>query len=119
VQALAGTAWGLFSGGAKGETGNDVGLWNDGLRPAFSLGVSADYNIYPNLALRFTPTWVGTNFAGTKTLVGTVTTTTITTTGTTNTTTTTTTPIYNGANGSSIQNNIGFNAGVVYRFGRR
>jgi hypothetical protein len=115
VQALAGTGWGIFSGGAKGVSGNDVGLWNDGLRPAFSLGVSVDYNIYPNIALRFTPTWVGTNFAGTKTLVGTVTTTTITPTGPI----TTTTPIYNGANGSSIQSNIGFNVGVVYRFGRR
>jgi hypothetical protein len=115
VQTLAGTGWGIFSGGAKGLTGNDVGLWNDGFRPAFSLGVSADYNILPNLALRFTPTWVGTNFAGTKTLVGTVVTTTVTPTGTT----TVTTPEYNGATGSSIQNNIGFNVGIVYRFGRQ
>jgi Ni/Co efflux regulator RcnB len=87
VQALGGTAWGIFSGGSKGIPGPDLGLWNDGLRPAFSLGVSADYNIYPNLALRFTPTWVGTNFVG--------------------------------ANGSSIQNNLGLNVGIVYRFGRQ
>ena len=87
VQALAGTGWGIFSGGSKSIPGPDLGLWNDGLRPAYSLGVSADYNIYPNLALRFTPTWVGTNFIGPK--------------------------------GSTIQDNIGFNAGVVYRFGRR
>ncbi len=87
VQALAGTGWGIFSGGSKGFPGPDLGLWNSGLRPAFSLGVSADYNIYPNLALRFTPTWVGTNFVG--------------------------------ANGSTIQDNIGFNIGVVYRFGRQ
>jgi hypothetical protein len=87
VQALAGTGWGIFSGGSKGIPGADLGLWNDGLRPAFSLGVSADYNIYPDLALRFTPTWVGTNFVG--------------------------------ANGSTIQNNIGLNIGVVYRFGRQ
>ena len=107
VQALGGTGWGLFSGGAKGLTGNDVGLWNDGLRPAFSLGVSADYNIYPNLAVRFTPTWVGTNFAGTKTAVGTYTINGITTTD------------FNGANGSTIQSNIGFNIGVIYRFGRQ
>jgi hypothetical protein len=77
--------------------------------------VSADYNIYPNLALRFTPTYVGTDFAGTKTAVGTFTTTTITPTGPVTTTTT----LYNGATGSKIQNNIGFNIGVVYRFGRR
>ena len=113
VQALAGTGWGLFSGGAKGLTGNQVGLWNDGFRPAFSLGVSADYNIYPNLALRLTPTWVGTNFAGTKTYTGTV------VTGTPGTPGYTVTNVYNGENGSTIQNNIGFNIGVVYRFGRQ
>jgi hypothetical protein len=113
VQALAGTAWGLFSGGAKGLTGNEVGLWNDGLRPAFSLGVSADYNVYPNLALRLTPTWVGTDFAGTNTYVRTV------SNGTPGTPGYTVYNVYNGANGSKIQSNIGFNAGVVYRFGRR
>ena len=73
--------------GSKGIPGPDLGLWNDGIRPAYSLGVSADYNFYPNLALRFTPTWVGTNFVG--------------------------------ANGSTIQDNIGFNIGVLYRFGRQ
>jgi hypothetical protein len=87
AQALAGTGWGIFSGGSKGIPGSDLGLWNDGLRPAYSLGVSADYNLYPNLALRFTPTWVGTNFVG--------------------------------PTGSTIQNNLGFNLGILYRFGRR
>ena len=87
AQALAGTGWGLFSGGAKGLTGAEVGLWQDGMRPAFSLGVSADYNLYQNLAFRMTPTFVGTNFVG--------------------------------PTGSSIQGNLGFNAGVVYRFGHR
>jgi hypothetical protein len=117
VQALAGEGWGIFSGGAKGLTGNQLGLWNDGFRPAFSLGVSADYNIYPNLAIRFTPTWVGTTFAGTKTAVGTVTTTIIP--DPPALPITTTTPIYNGATGNSFQNNIGFNIGVIYRFGRQ
>ena len=60
-------------------TGNLAGR----VKPAFSLGVSADYNFFPNLALRFTPTYVGTNFGGT------------------------------------VQNNIGFNAGVIYRFGKQ
>ncbi len=87
VQALGGMGWGLFSGGGKGLTGPQLGLWKDGFRPAFSLGVSADYNLYPNLALRFTPTYVATNFVG--------------------------------ANGSTVQNNLGFNVGVVYRFGRQ
>ncbi len=87
AQGLAGVGWGIFSGGSKGIPGSYLGLWNDGLRPAYSLGVSADYNLYPNLALRFTPTWVGTNFVGPK--------------------------------GSTIQDNIGFNLGVIYRFGRQ
>ena len=120
VQGLAGEGWGIFSGGAKGLTGNELGLWNDGFRPAFSLGVSADYNIEPNLAIRCTPTWVGTTFAGTQTQVGTITNSTITVNpnGTT-TTTYTTTPVYNGATGNSFQNNIGFNIGIIYRFGRQ
>ncbi|MGA7158744.1 MAG: hypothetical protein WBY53_18000 [Acidobacteriaceae bacterium] len=116
VQALGGEGWGIFSGGAKGLTGNEVGLWNDGFRPAFSVGVSADYNILPNVAIRFTPTWVGTTFAGTKVQVGTVTNTTISDTGTV---TYTTIPVYNGATGNFLQNNLGFNIGILYRFGRR
>lgn len=87
AQALGGIGWGIFSGGSKQIPGPLLGLWSDGIRPAFSLGVSADYNVYPNLAVRITPTWVGTDFVG--------------------------------ANGSSLQSNLGFNAGIVYRFGRR
>jgi hypothetical protein len=87
AQALAGTGWGIFSGGSKGIPATSLGLWESGLRPAYSLGVSADYNVYPNLAVRFTPTWVGTNFLGPK--------------------------------GSTIQDNIGFNLGIIYRFGRQ
>jgi opacity protein-like surface antigen len=87
AQALGGIGWGIFSGGGKGLTGPQLGLWQDGTRPAFSVGVSADYNVQPNLALRFTPTYVATDFIG--------------------------------VNGSKIQNNIGFNVGVVYRFGHR
>ena len=87
AQALGGVGWGIFSGGSKGIPGPDLGLWNDGIRPAYSVGVSADYNIEPNLGVRFTPTWVGTNFIGPK--------------------------------GGTIQNNIGFNIGVIYRFGRQ
>lgn len=87
AQALGGAGWGLFSGGSKGIPGPLLGLWNDGVRPAYSVGVSADYNVYPNLALRVTPTWVGTNFVGPK--------------------------------GSTLQDNVGINFGVVYRFGRQ
>jgi hypothetical protein len=87
VQGLGGVGWGIFSGGAKGFTGPDLGLWQDGFKPAFSVGVSADYNVYPNIAVRFTPTYVATMFSG--------------------------------VSGTKVQNNFGFNAGVVYRFGRR
>ncbi|MGD0647499.1 MAG: hypothetical protein ABR971_05855, partial [Acidobacteriaceae bacterium] len=41
AQALAGTGWGIFSGGSKGIPATDLGLWESGLRPAYSLGVSA------------------------------------------------------------------------------
>jgi hypothetical protein len=83
AQGLGGVGWGIFSGGAKGLTGTTIGLWPDGFKPAFSLGVSGDYNFFPNLAVRFTPTYVGTTFGG------------------------------------KVQNNLGFNAGVVYRFGKQ
>ncbi len=87
VQALGGDAWGVFSGGSKGIPATLLGLWQSNQRPAFSGGVSLDYNLAPNWALRVTPTWVGTTFIG--------------------------------PTGSSLQNNIGVNVGVLYRFGRR
>ncbi len=83
AQATGGVVWGIFSKGAKGLTGPQVGLWQDGFRPAFTIGVNADYNFFPNLAVRISPTYVGTTFGG------------------------------------EVQNNLGFNAGVVYRFGRQ
>ncbi len=83
VQGTGGVAWGIFSGGAKGLTGPQVGLWEDGFRPAFTVKYNVDYNFYPNLAVRISPTYVGTTF------------------------------------GSSLQNNLGFNVGVVYRFGHQ
>ena len=83
VQALGGVGWGIFSGGSKGIPSTQLGLWPDGFKPAFSLGVSGDYNFYPNLAFRVTPTYVGTTFGGT------------------------------------VQNNLGINAGIIYRFGRQ
>lgn len=87
VEGLGGVAWGIFSGGAKGLQGTTVGLWSDGFRPAFSAGVNIDYNVYPNLALRVGPTYVGTMFTS--------------------------------PSGGTLQNNLGFNAGVIYRFGRQ
>src|SRR5579875_3350430 len=84
VQGTGGVAWGIFSSGSPYTySAPQLGLWNDGFRPAFTISVNADYNFYPNLAFRVAPTYVGTNFGG------------------------------------QVQNNLGFNAGIVYRFGAR
>jgi hypothetical protein len=95
AQALGGIGWGIFSGGSKQIPQTQLGLWQDGTRPAFSLGVSADYNVYPNLAVRFTPTYVATTFQSAPSTLAAPTT------------------------SVSVQNNLGFNIGVVYRFGRQ
>jgi hypothetical protein len=108
AQALGGIGWGIFSSGGKGLTGPELGLWQDGIRPGFSMGVSLDYNVTPELGLRFTPTYVGTLFTGVQTQVGTY----IDSQGNTF-------PIYNGANGTRLQSNVGFNMGVIYRFGHQ
>jgi hypothetical protein len=52
-----------------------------------------DYNFYPNLAFRIAPTYLGTFFRRSPEDVN------------------------HGPNGT-IQNNFGFNAGIVYRFGK-
>jgi hypothetical protein len=82
AHVLAGYTLGNFDGGTKGIPAPSLGLWPTSNRAVFSAGVNLDYNFYPNLAFRLTPTYVGTNFGGT------------------------------------IQNNLGVNAGIVYRFGR-
>ena len=89
AQATGGTAWGIFSGANKGFTGADVGIWNDGIRPAITGSVNVDYNFYPDLAFRVSPTYVATMFQNAA-----------------------------GYPSSSFQSNVGFNAGLVYRFGR-
>ena len=83
AQAQGGIGWGIFGGGSKAIPPEQLGLWPDQTRAAFSFGVSADYNLYPNFAVRLTPMYLGTTFGG------------------------------------NIQNNIGFNAGVLYRFGHK
>jgi len=95
AQALGGIGWGIFSGGSKGLPSYLLGMWQDGTRPAFQVGVSGDYNFYPNLAFRFTPTWTGTTFQSSNAA---------------------------GAapsKPSSLQSDFGFNAGIVYRFGKK
>jgi Protein of unknown function, DUF481 len=83
AHVLAGYTLGNFDGGSKGIPATSLGMWPTSNRAAFSAGVNLDYNFYPNLAFRLTPTYVGTNF------------------------------------GSTIQNNLGVNVGIVYRFGKR
>ena len=80
---MAGYTLGNFDGGSKVDSGasaRDFGRRRTG--QCFRSGVNYDYNFYPNLAFRVTPTYVGTTFGGT------------------------------------VQNNLGVNAGIVYRFGR-
>ena len=80
----AGVALSKFGGDAKGLRSEDLGLWPDSNnRPAFSVSVIGDYNIYNNFAFRVQPTYLGTTF------------------------------------GSTVQNNLGVQFGVVYRFGRQ
>ena len=83
AQGTGGVAWGIFSGGSKGIPSTQLGLWADGFKPAFTASFNADYNVYPNLAVRVAPTYIGTTFGG------------------------------------EVQNNVGFNVGVIYRFGRQ
>lgn len=83
AQAQGGIGWGIFGGGSKDIPPVDLGIWPDQARPAFSLGLNADFNLFPNLAIRITPAWLGTTFGG------------------------------------NLQNNVGLNAGVLYRFGHQ
>lgn len=77
-----GVAYGKFDSGSKAIPPELIGIWPAQWRPAFTAGVNFDYNFYPDLAIRFTPTYIGTTFGGT------------------------------------VQNNLGLNIGLVYRFGR-
>ena len=100
VQGTGGTAWGIFSGGSKGVNASQTGLWADGFAPAFILGVNLDYNIYPNLAVRIAPAYVGTVFH--QTIQG----------GTSSL-------LQDNIGSRTLQNNAGLNFGVVYRFGKQ
>jgi hypothetical protein len=93
VTAEGGAAIGKFDGDSKGFQSKDLGLWQSTTKPVFSIGANFDYNFYPNLAFRVTPTYLGTFFKldPADTLHGPP---------------------------GSIQNNFGFNAGLVYRFGK-
>lgn len=89
VEGLGGVGWGIFGGGSKGIPTGPLGLYDSSTKPAFSFGVPLDYNIYPNLAFRVTPTYIGTTFSSSS------------------------------YSGGTFQNNVGFNMGIVYRFGKQ
>ena len=92
-----GLAIGNFNGGNRGVASQTVGMWYSNNRPVITAGVNFDYNFYPNLAFRITPTFVGTTFQGT----------------------TATGPLATGGTSTGgFQPDLGFNAGIVYRFGR-
>jgi hypothetical protein len=92
-----GIAIGNFNGGSSGVNSTTIGMWESTNRPVVTAGVNFDYNFYPNLAFRITPTFVGTTFIGT----------------------TATGPLATGGTQTGgFQPNVGFNAGFVYRFGR-
>jgi hypothetical protein len=82
--ALGGVAIGKFDGASHGIPASSLGFWpSTNARPAFSVGGNLDLNLYPNLAFRIAPSYLGTTY------------------------------------GSSLQNNMGFEMGLVYRFGRQ
>ena len=82
--ALGGTAIGKFDGDTEGHSAQSLGMWpSTNARPAFSVGANVDLNLFPNLAFRIAPNYMGTTFGGT------------------------------------LQNNLGVNLGLVYRFGRQ
>lgn len=82
VFGTVGAGIGKFDSGSKNIPAVNLGLWPSETRAVFSAGLNLDYNFYPNMAFRITPTYLGSTWGGT------------------------------------IQNNVGVNVGVVYRFGR-
>lgn len=90
---VGGVGLGKFDDGSKGLLSENIHVWQSATRPVVSAGVNLDYNFYPNLAFRVTPTYVGTLYRLAPN---------------------DTTP---GSKGS-IQNNLGVNLGFLYRFGR-
>jgi hypothetical protein len=83
AQALAGAGHGNFGTGTNGLPPQLVGLYTDSTVLNFLGGVSADFNLSPSVAFRFTANELITNY------------------------------------GSSFQENLGGNLGIVYRFGRK
>ena len=65
VFALGGTAIGKFDGDSKGIPAAQLGFWpSTNAAPALSVGGNLDLNIYPNLAFRIAPSYLGTGYGG-------------------------------------------------------
>ena len=63
VFALGGTAIGKFDGDTKGYPSTEFGFWpSTNAAPAISVGGNLDLNVYPNLAFRIAPSYLGTTF---------------------------------------------------------
>ena len=60
-----GLGLGKFAGDSKGESAAEIGVWTGDYAGAGSLGVSLDYNLYQNLAVRLTPQYTFTTYGGT------------------------------------------------------
>ena len=64
VDGLGGATFGWFDGDRLGAAPQALGLYQDGVRPAFALDLNLDYNFFPNLAVRLQPTYAPTLFGG-------------------------------------------------------
>jgi hypothetical protein len=62
VFAEGGMALGKFAGDSKGFPAASIGVWTGDYAPSFTAGVNLDYNLFPNFAVRVTPTYLGTTF---------------------------------------------------------
>ena len=62
LDGLGGATYGWFDGDRLGVAPQALGLYQDGVRPAFAVDLNVDYNFYPNLSLRFQPTYAPTLF---------------------------------------------------------
>ena len=62
AEALGGVGIENSSGASKGLNYLQTGFWQDAARPAFIINLAGDINIFPNLAFRVLPTYVGTTF---------------------------------------------------------
>ena len=62
--AEGGMGLGKFAGDTKGLTAAELNLWTGDYAGAFSVGAHVDYNVYPNIALRFSPNYLGTFYGG-------------------------------------------------------